>query len=88
MYVYFHYICDCRESAEYNVIELVHTVQVPVSMCKFPYCPYKYCVFSKPVEECMESPFEFIAGHDWSRTAKIINRLLRLLETNIAKESK
>ena len=61
-----------------------------MSIHKYPYCPYKYCVLSKPVEECMESPFEFIAGYDWSRTAKIINRSLKFPESNIqiAKESK
>ena len=58
-------------------------------MVKYGHCPYKYCVLSKPVEEFMKSPFEFIHGHDWSRTAKIINRLLRLSDSpHIIKESK
>ena len=69
--------------------ELVYTVSVPVSIFNYPYCPYKYCVLSKPVEELMKSPYEFIAGHDWSRTAKIINRLLRFSDSfYIMKESK
>lgn len=56
--------------------------------CWHPYCPYKYCVFSEPVEQFMEKPFEFIAGHNWSRTANVINRMLKLDSQNIAKESK
>ena len=84
-----HYICDFREYAEYDVIELVYTVPVPVSMVKYGYCQYKYCVLSKPVEEFMKSPYEFIYGHDWSRTAKIINRLLKLSDSPYTiKESK
>lgn len=88
--MYAQYICDFREYTNYNIIELVYGVKVPVSIHKFPYCPYKYCVLSKPVEEFMKSPFEFIAGHDWSRTAKIINRSLKLSESHIqmVKESK
>ena len=86
----FHYIYDFREYAEYDVmyIELVYRVLVPVSIFKYPYCPYKYCVLSKPVEEFMKSPFEFIHGHDWSRTAKIIDRSLRFSDSYIMKESK
>ena len=89
---FFHSICDFRKYAEYDIIELVYTVPVPVSMIKhsYSYCPYKYCVLSKPVEDFMVSPFEFIAGHDWSRTAKIINRMLKLPDSPpyITKESK
>ena len=59
------------------MVELVYTVPVPVSMVKYGYYPYKYCVLSKPVEEFMKSPYEFIAGHNWSRTANIINRILK-----------
>ena len=58
-----------------------------MSIHKYPYCRYKYCVLSKPVDECMESPFEFIAGHDWSRTGRVIDRSLKLLESHIVKES-
>ena len=54
-----------------------------MAILKYPYSAYKYCVFSKPVDECMESPFEFIAGHDWSRTGKVIDRSLKLLESYI-----
>ena len=73
--------CHFREHAEYDVIELVHTLPVPVSIFRYSYCPYKYCVFSKPAEEFMESPFEFIAEHDRSHTTKIINRSLRLSDS-------
>ena len=82
------YICDFREYTEYSIIELEHTVEIPVAILKYyPYSAYKYCVFSKPVDECMESPFEFIAGHDWSHTGKVINRSLKLLDSYIVKES-
>ena len=81
------YICDFREYTEYNIIELVHTVEIPVAILRYPYSAYKYCVFSKPVDECMESPFEFITGYDWSCTGKVIDRSLRLLDSCIVKES-
>ena len=82
------YICSFREYAEYDITELVYTVPVPVSMFTYhSFCPYKYCVLSKPVEEFMKSPYEFIAGHDWSRTADVINRMLKLSDPSNIKES-
>ena len=65
-----------RESAGCDVIELVHTVEVPTVACKYPFCLYKYCVYSDAVKEFMKSPFEFITGN--TRSGGIINRSLSL----------
>ena len=77
-----------RESADNDIIELVHIVNVPTeAFNKRPVCHYKYCVFSDAVEEeFICSPFEFIYGN--SRDGSIINRLLLLHTQYINKTGK
>ena len=75
-----------RESTDCDIIELVHTVEVPTDAYKYPYCLYKYCVFSDSVNEFMKSPFEITFGHNKDGSA--INRSLVLDARYIKKGSK
>ena len=78
----------CRESADNDIIELVHIVKVPTeAFNKRPLCHYKYCVFSDAVKEFMKSPFEFIYSNT-SRDGNVIDRLLLLNMQYISKEGK
>ena len=77
----------CRESADNDIIELVHIVNVPTeAFNKRPPCRYKYCVFSDAVTEFMKSPFEFIYGN--ARDGNPIDRLLLLNTQYINKTGK
>ena len=79
--------CDCiyRESADDDIIELVHIVNVPTeAFNKRSPCRYKYCVISDGVKEFMRSPFEFI----YCNTGLIIDRLLVLNAQYINKEGR
>ena len=69
LYVFF------RESADCDIIELVHTVEIPTDAYKYPFCLYKYCVFSDSVKEFMISPFEITFGH---KDGSPVNRSLML----------
>ena len=76
-----------RESADNDIIELVHIVNVPTeAFNKRTPCHYKYCVFSDAVEEFMYSPFEFIYAS--TRDGRIVDRLLLLHTQNINKAGK
>ena len=76
-----------RESADNDIIELVHIVNVPTdAFNKRPVCRYKYCVFSDAVKEFMKSPYEFIYGN--ARDKKPIDRLLLLNTQYINKAGK
>ena len=62
-----------------DITELVYTVEVPIAACRYPYCNYKYCVFSDATKEIMKTPFEFIASQ--TATGKIIDRSLKFIDS-------
>ena len=71
------YFSIFSESTECDIIEFMHTVEVPTVACRSPYCQYKYCVISDTVKEFMLSPYEFIMGYT-TKPGHIIDRLLSL----------
>ena len=70
-----------RESADSDIIECMHTVEVPVEACnKDSPCRYKYCVIMDVANEFMNSPFELISGTTKDGKTMNIDHLLVLNE--------
>ena len=81
------YYVSLRNSDGHDIVELVHTVEVPIDpYSKCMSCRYKYSVFSDAVKEIMISPFEFISGN--TKDGRIIDRILVLDAKCIKKDSK
>jgi len=77
-----HLCIFSRNHAENDVVELIHTVEIPIDA--FKNCRYKYCVISD-ANEVMKTPFEFISGS--TKDGTIIDRSLKLPHSNFVKGS-